>query len=400
MATTPLAADPPRHLGDVLVRAVRAWDRFWFTPADPTTLGLIRICVGLVTLYVHLAYTPDLQELFGKDAWLGQDAINELRTHVPVYPPASTFTQKPPEELPLPPDEAEARRIQKYRQTWDGVDPRQAPAMGYQICSWWYYLTDPTWMMIVHCVVLVVMLLFTLGFCTRVTAALTWLAALNYIQRAPTTLFGLDTMMNISLLYLMIGPSGAALSVDRLIGRWWQRRRAERAGKPVPEWLPPAPLRSANFAIRLLQVHFCVIYLASGLSKLMGSMWWAGTALWFTMANYEFAPLNWPDYESFLVFLCHHRWLWELVVSGGVAYTLALEIGFPFLVWRPGMRWIMIIGAVALHLGISLSMGLTTFGLMMLAMLLSFVPPPAVRKLVNLLPLARPPAEPVPALAA
>ena len=38
-----------------------------------------------------------------------------------------------------------------------------------------------------------------------------------------------------------------------------------------------------------MQVHFCIIYLASGASKLQGPAWWNGTALWQTIANYEFA---------------------------------------------------------------------------------------------------------------
>ena len=31
----------------------RAWDRFWFRPSDPTTIGLIRLCTGLVVVYVR-----------------------------------------------------------------------------------------------------------------------------------------------------------------------------------------------------------------------------------------------------------------------------------------------------------------------------------------------------------
>ena len=34
---------------------VRGWNDFWFTPVDPATLGAVRIAVGLVLLYVHLA---------------------------------------------------------------------------------------------------------------------------------------------------------------------------------------------------------------------------------------------------------------------------------------------------------------------------------------------------------
>jgi hypothetical protein len=401
MATQPLDPAPaagPSSLAEVLGRIVRAWDRFWFSKADPTTLGLIRICAGLITLYVHLAYTGDLQQLFGKDAWLSLEKMNLIRHEQPVVTPPMGWEQ--PRPLPAPKSDAETKYVNEYMQRWDGVDPRMTIAKGYAIWSVWYHVTDPRWMAVVHGLFLLVMLLFTVGFCTRVTSVLTWMAALSYIQRAPTTLFGLDTMMIIVLLYLMIAPSGAALSVDRLIARWWARRQARRKHRPEPAWEPPAPSVSANFALRLLQIHFCIIYLASGTSKLQGPAWWNGTAMWGTMANYEFAPLNWARYEDFLVFLCQHRPLWELVTSGGVIFTLVLEIGFPFLVWPRATRWLMIIGSVMLHVGISMTMGLTTFSLMMLCMLLAFVPTAAVKQLLAALSLRREAPQPGAALAA
>jgi hypothetical protein len=186
-------------------------------------------------------------------------------------------------------------------------------------------------------------------------------------------LFGQDAMMIILLTYLMIGPSGAALSVDR----WLKKRKAG------PEGAPLVPLTSANLAIRLMQVHFCIIYGASGLSKLQGSAWWNGTALWSTIANYSFAPMNIGLYNDFLIFISKHRWLWEILLSGGALFTLFLEIGFPFLVWVKRWRWIMVSGAVLLHTGIGLSMGLITFSLFMLTMLYSFIPPEATRQMVT-----------------
>ena len=47
------------------------------------------------------------------------------------------------------------------------------------------------------------------------------------LQGCPTNageMFGMDVMMNICLIYLMIGPSGAALSLDR----WLAKGRAQR----------------------------------------------------------------------------------------------------------------------------------------------------------------------------
>ena len=63
-----------------------------------------------------------------------------------------------------------------------------------------------------------------------------------------------------------------------------------------------------------------------------------------------------------------------------------MELGLPFLIWLPKFRWLMIIGGVMLHTGIALSMGLTTFGILMLCMLLSFVPVETVERLLARVP--------------
>src|SRR5205814_9016912 len=78
--------------------------------------------------------------------------------------------------------------------------------------------------------------------------------------------------------------------------------------------------------------------------------------------------------------LARHRLLWEIVMTGSTMFTLAFEIGFPFLVWYRAMRGPMLIAGVFLHLGIAMGMGLVTFSLVMLTMLLSFVPPEAVHR--------------------
>src|SRR5262249_16274124 len=257
---------------------------FWFTPSDPTILGMIRICAGLVVLYIHLAYSYDLQTFFGEDAWLSLDKVNESRKQVPWVGPPTGWDQ-------LPSLRANNPQEQAFMDRWF-VHPSQVMAYGQPLWSIYYHVTDPTWMWVVHGCILTSIFLFTIGFCTRITSVLTWLGMLSYIQRAPTSLFGMDTITNIAVLYLMIGPSGAALSVDRLLPRYWATRRAFRELLPVPEFPPPQPSVSANVALRLLQVHLCIIYAASGLSKLQGSAWWSGVAVWGTMANWEFSPMN------------------------------------------------------------------------------------------------------------
>src|SRR5262245_33951923 len=73
--------------GGVLSNAGRAWNDFWFAPADPTTLAVIRILCGALTLYVHLAYSYDLQEFFGKDGWYSLQRANMERREFPRVAP-------------------------------------------------------------------------------------------------------------------------------------------------------------------------------------------------------------------------------------------------------------------------------------------------------------------------
>jgi hypothetical protein len=423
-------------------RRLASWNRFWFAPADPTVLGLIRICCGAVTTYTLFAYSFMLPDLLGKDAWYDLDLrLNTVRyrpsltspLHAPVgmeYAPAVASTPKEQEYIdaykkkwgvapppPFPRDAEEAKQLDEFKEDHvydlrvfglapprtpqeyayldeymhhsanvlrrpppayphsdrekqdvfaymaenDGFDPRLAASIGVPAWSLWFHVTDPRTMLFIHILIVLVAFLFTIGFCTRITSALTWMTSLWYIHRDPVMLFGVDTMMTILLLYLMIGSSGAALSVDRLIARWWStakprvvnrwRRLFWRPALPQGALQPaayspvPLPTVSANFAIRLLQIHLCFVYGVSGLSKLQGPAWWQGTAVWGTLANYEFAPMNFEIfgvqvYTEFLRWLGHDWFLLACLLTASSWFTLAFEIGYPFLIWRPSTRWL------------------------------------------------------------
>jgi len=329
----------------------RLWDWFWFARTDPLPLGAVRIFTGLMLLYIHLIYSNQLLNLFGPDSWIDHKTITEQRHTTPFAPPPTEWG---------------------VESEYTAEDPL---ARGYDIFSVWFHVTEPRWIITLHLLFLLAMLLFTVGFQTRVTGVIAWIGMISYIQRAPTSLFGMDTIMNVLMIYLIIGSSGATLSVDRWLTTWWARRRS----LPAP---PVEPSIAANFALRLMQIHICIVYLASGCSKLQGAAWWNGTATWYTMVNYEFTPMNWGVYEDVMVWLCQHRWLWESVCAFGCLFTIVLEIGFIFLVWWRPTRWTMIGGAVILHVGIGMIMGLTTFSLFMMCLLLSFVPAESIHSLL------------------
>ena len=313
----------------------------------------------------------------GRHAWVDHDLITKLRREYPnLGQPFTWPSDVPAEQRPGWSDEE-----RRYREEWD-IDPNyDVLRAGAWKWSLWYHVTDPPWLYFWHGVVLLSMVCLTVGLWTRVAAVLTWIGMLSYVHRAPTTLFGMDTIMNVVVLYLMIGPSGSVLSLDRWLARW----RARRRGLTLAADEPPRPQVSANLALRVMQIHLCIIYFASGISKLQGTTWWMGTAVWGTMANYEFSPMHYRWYLESLRFLSRHRWLWEIVITTSTTFTLAFEIGFPFLVWHRSLRGVMILSAVLLHIGIALFMGLVGFSCIMIVLALSFVPAETWRRWFNAL---------------
>jgi CubicO group peptidase (beta-lactamase class C family) len=104
-----------------------------------------------------------------------------------------------------------------------------------------------------------------------------------------------------------------------------------------------------------MQVHLCVIYLAAGLGKAMGSQWWSGEAIWQTVSQPVFGTFD-------LGWLARHSWIPMLVGWG----TLVVEISYPFLIWPRRTRKVWCIATIGLHLGTCLFMGLVFFSSVMI----------------------------------
>jgi hypothetical protein len=301
-----------RYLEDSARATAEAWDAFWFTPADPTLLGLLRVLTGLMLLYTHAVWGLVLGDFFGPGGWLSDGLIRGLQ---------------------------------------EG---------GYAYSFWW--IVPQGWMWPAYVVSMIVLALFTVGLWTRVTSILALVVTISFAHRAPVAMFGLDQINGMLTLYLAIGPSGRALSVDRWL--------AIRRGQPVALWR--APSVGANLAQRLINVHMCVIYTFAGLSKLQGEAWWNGEAMWRAFANLEYQSVD-------MTWLAWHPWVMDLITHVSVLW----EIFFCALIWRPRLRPLVLTLAVALHVGIGACLGMWTFGLIMLVGCASFLPNEAVRRLVD-----------------
>jgi hypothetical protein len=311
----------------------------------------MRILTGLLVLYVHFCHSFDLIGYVSiRDGWINDVATTFMLEEVPIQVPSRDWTS-----------------------------PGEVISRGQLYWSVFYHVDDPAAIWAIHLGLFAIFLLFTLGLWTPITGVLTWVGYLQYVHRFPPMQFGMDVMIGIGLLYLMISPCGSAFSLDR----WLERRRERRrTGDPHLE-LPVEKLVSANFVYRLFQIHFAIIYLAAGTSKLLGSAWWNGNATWLTLANPGFSPMGFAPYHDMLAFLAGHRWLFELVMYAGVVFTLSMEIGVPFLIWLPRWRKVLLAGVVLLHFSIGIFMGLRVFSLMMMVLALGYVPPEAVRGLAQ-----------------
>jgi hypothetical protein len=328
---------PIRDYLDNLYRTLtRGWNRFWFTPADPTTLTVIRIVTGLVMLYAYLGSTADILNLVGRDAWIDDQAIQQIQDR----------------QLPGVPVDAPLTR-------WWGL-------------SIWAFVRDPRWILLLHGVLLAAIVSFTLGLFSRLSNAVVWIGHLSFLHRSFVTGYGLDSILAMLLFYMLLAPTGATLSLDQMI----RQRRSRRVGAAFDE---PGRFWTTNAVIRLIQIHLCIIYLCSGLAKLQGQSWWNGTAIWQILVIPELSPfdLRWiaqlPD------------WGVALVSETGVAVTLAFEIGFAFLIWNRLLRPLILAAAFVLHGLIGLVMGLGAFSAIMLTACLAFVPPESMRWFLNAL---------------
>jgi predicted DCC family thiol-disulfide oxidoreductase YuxK len=318
-----------QYLGELSGTVGRAWGTFFFKPADPTPLGLIRVVVGLLLFWNLAVYGLDLAGFLGTHGWADPEVVRVFQRESTPY-------------------------------AW----------------SFWLLVPDtllwPVWV-----VCMVILASYTLGLFSRVTAVLAWAIVVSTVRRAPVTLFGFDQIVSSLALYLAVtGASGQALSLDRFlarrrIGRAQAARRRRDGGWNVPRGVPPASV-SANLALRLIQLHMVLIYGMAGLAKLQGEAWWSGMAIWGMLASGEFSLLDFT-------------WLaaWPYLLNLMTHAALTLELSYGILIWVRVLRPLVLAGVLMLHAGIALSApGLAEFGLAMIAGNLAFVSGPWLRSLV------------------
>jgi hypothetical protein len=283
---------------------IKAWNRFLFGPISARPLGLFRIVFGVLMMAYLLAMAVEF------DYWYTDHGLLQ------------------------------------------GEESRQAAEVDGRLLriSPLHFVHDPITPRILYAVAFAAALGVTLGWRTRFMSVVLWLAMLSFYHRNPSSNGGPDSVPVILSFYMMLCPSGAAHSLDA-------RREEKRRGTPAEPLIVP-------WALRLLQMQFCLIYFQSSITKCQGQPWMDGTSVHYVLFNREFRwfDLEWlASYPMFINFLTHG--------------TILIEFSLAFWLWfRPTRRWA-IIGGILLHTGIRPVLNIPGFGEIMCATYLAFLDP-------------------------
>ena len=284
------------------------WNHFWFTPSDPLPLCVLRLGVGACLVLYLLLITPDVA------VWMGAEGLI-------------------PREM--------------YQQMVLGADPinRFAFWSVFNVCQ------SDVQVRALHFGMLAIAVLFTAGVFTRVTSVLAFLALLQYVHRAPMITSQVEPLLSMLLLYLCLGPCGAALSLDH-----WRKKPAERELALQPTW-------TATVSLRLIQVHLAMFYVMMAAAKLQGDIWWRGESIWTLMSMTRSRLIDWSFLRN-----------WGYALNLWAHLHILYEFLFAGLIWNRMTRPIMLWAGLVLWPLMLLASGMVIFCLLMIVANLAFVP--------------------------
>ena len=208
---------------------------------------------------------------------------------------------------------------------------------------------------------------FTLGWRTRAVAIPFAFTVLALENRAPLLTDGADNVIMLMAVYLVFTACAEHCSLDARRARRRALRSPDqrrRGPDPKPAWrveLAAARRQMAtvlhNGAVLVIAAQVCVIYGTAGLLKVQGSMWQNGSALGDVLRLHWFQP--WPGLSESIA---GHSLLLALAGYG----TVFIQVGFPFMVFSPRLKYPALAGLVLMHLSIAVLLGLPFFSAAMI----------------------------------
>jgi antimicrobial peptide system SdpB family protein len=289
---------------------LKGWDNFFHSKTDASTLCLFRICLGFCLFLNGISLVEDFQAWFGTD----ENSLVPLADSLRLY---SDF------------------RINLYAL----LSPTETSA----------------WLILITYIVSSVT--FMIGYKSRLSSIVCFILLVSIQNRNYTILNSGDTIMRCMLFLMMFAPIHLMYSVDA----WEKKRNGEQVSTEI-----------SIVTIRLLQLQFSLVYLATTLFKLKGYDWVDGTAIYYTSRLENFQRIVLPvifDYSPLVKFMT-----WT---------ALLIEFAMGSLIWiKEWRKWVLLAG-LALHLGIEVSMSIGFFEWVMISAYILFLEPAEYRYLID-----------------
>ena len=223
--------------------------------------------------------------------------------------------------------------------------------------------SDPIAFDLSYGILVALALLFIAGFATRIV---TPLLLVFWVALSTNSVFltnGGDVIIRIALLFCIFANLSKHWSLDA----WLSGRRGKASIYPatltrrIPGWLSAA---AHNAAVVLCGYQVVLVYVNSGIFKLMGDEWLEGSALYYAF-----------NLDVFRVFPVLSDLAWQVTpfVLVGSWISIWAQLLFPLLMlWRP-TRYAALLVIMGMHFGIGLFLGLWPFSIAMIALDLVFV---------------------------
>jgi hypothetical protein len=278
------------------------WNDVFYSETSPTGLGLFRILFGSLNILNAASLIPDAITWYGVNA-------------------GST--------LPL-----------KLSQT-------MYHGFRINIFNWLAPSDIAMWMILIG--YLIASIGQTIGFKTKISNIATFILLISLQNRNFMILNSGDTVLKCLCFLMMFSPVGEALSVDSWL-------RFKRTGLK-PRMIPVT-------TIRLMQIQFSLVYLATFWFKTYGELWVDGTATYYTSRLLSFQRVVIPG-------IFDHLWSIKMMTWS----ALAIEFALGTLIWVKEFRYWVVLAGIGLHIGIELTMTIGFFEWVMMFAFVLFVEP-------------------------
>jgi uncharacterized membrane protein YphA (DoxX/SURF4 family) len=196
-----------------------------------------------------------------------------------------------------------------------------------------------------------------LGLWTRVTTATTFAVVTYNLLLSVTNLHNNRAYLLFVLGVLAFAPCGREFSVDA----WLRRRRG----------LPPLDATAPAWPLVLLRLEACVVYGASGLSKLLDPDWFGGRVTWGRMVESRTRLQTKTPTPDWLISLLTDRTFHVYAAKFIVLTELFIAVGLALRATRYVAVWV----AVCFHVAIQLSANVEVFSYLAIAALVIWAVP-------------------------